>query len=59
MIDFGACHAYRDTFMEDYTEVVHAATVGDREKIIEKSISLGFLSGKESDIMIDAHIKTI
>lgn len=45
LIDFGACHAYRTSFMNDYTELVHAATIDDKQTVIDKSIALGFLSG--------------
>lgn len=42
--------------MDDYIEVVYASTVDDKQTIIDKSISLGFLSGKENEIMKDAHV---
>lgn len=45
--------------MYDYTEVVYAAIVKNKQEIINKSISLGFLNGKESDLMLNAHCQTI
>lgn len=34
-----------------------ACANGDRDVVIEMSIRLGFLTGKESEIMLDAHVQ--
>lgn len=36
---------------------VIACANGDRDAVIEMSTRLGFLTGKESEIMLDAHVQ--
>jgi len=36
--------------------MVHACSVRDRQKVIDSSIKLGFLTGDESREMMDAHV---
>nr|CCC94070.1 unnamed protein product [Trypanosoma congolense IL3000] len=59
LIDFGAARDYSEEFVKDYLEVVAAAARGDRLTIIEKSISLGFLTGNEMKEMLDAHTESV
>ncbi|KAJ7537100.1 hypothetical protein O6H91_12G097200 [Diphasiastrum complanatum] len=55
LIDFGAARDYPKHFVDNYLEMVLACANKDREKIIEMSCKLGFLTGKESNVMLDAH----
>ncbi|KRX03961.1 Protein kinase-like domain [Pseudocohnilembus persalinus] len=59
LLDFGACHTYSEEFMDGYIELVHGAIQNDIQTIVDKSIQLGFLNGKEAKEMVDAQIKTI
>lgn len=56
MIDFGAAREYSQEFVDGYMELVWAAANQDREKIIEVSRQLGFLTGDESASFLDAHV---
>lgn len=55
LIDFGAARGYPKHFVDDYLEMVLACANRDRAQVIEMSIRLGFLTGKESKVMLDAH----
>ncbi|ESS68312.1 ABC1 protein [Trypanosoma cruzi Dm28c] len=59
LIDFGAAREYSKEFVKDYMDVVAAAARQDRDKIIEKSIKLGFLTGNEMKPMLDAHAASV
>lgn len=57
LIDFGAARDFPKSFVEDYLRMVVACANGDRDAVIEMSIRLGFLTGMESEIMLDAHVQ--
>ncbi|EEF47143.1 protein ABC transporter 1, mitochondrial [Ricinus communis] len=57
LIDFGAARAYPKSFVDDYLRMVVACANGERDAVIEMSRRLGFLTGMESEIMLDAHIQ--
>lgn len=57
LIDFGAARAYPKSFVDDYLRMVVACANGDRESAIEMSRRLGFLTGMENVIMLDAHVQ--
>lgn len=57
LIDFGAARDYPKHFVDAYLRMVLACANSDREAVIEMSKRLGFLTGEESDIMIDAHVQ--
>lgn len=57
LIDFGAARAYPKSFVDDYLRMVVACANSDRESVIEMSQSLGFLTGLENEIMLDAHVQ--
>lgn len=59
LLDFGAAREYSDAFISDYLDVVAAAGRGDRETIVQKSIDLGFLTGREVAEMVDAHVASV
>lgn len=55
MLDFGAGREFSDEFLSHYIEVIHGAYTSDKEKIIDASLRLGFLTGEENREMINAH----
>ena len=56
LLDFGACREFDKGFVDQYLRLVWAAANNDRKTIEEVSIALGFLTGYESRIMLDAHV---
>eukprot|EP00741_Cyanophora_paradoxa_P004047 tig00000760_g3931.t1 len=58
LIDFGACREYPPEFVDDYIEIVHAAAERDRQRLVDASIRLHFLTGDESKAMLDAHVES-
>nr|XP_023924521.1 protein ABC transporter 1, mitochondrial [Quercus suber]POE95670.1 protein abc transporter 1, mitochondrial [Quercus suber] len=57
LIDFGAARDYPKSFVDDYLGMVIACANSDADAVIEMSKRLGFLTGMESDIMLDAHVQ--
>ncbi|KAG7223058.1 hypothetical protein INR49_015817 [Caranx melampygus] len=59
LLDFGACRSYAESFTDDYIQVVHAASVGDRATVLSKSKDLKFLTGFEAKAFEDAHVEAV
>ncbi|KAM4628314.1 atypical kinase COQ8B, mitochondrial isoform 2-T2 [Polymixia lowei] len=59
LLDFGACRGYPESFTDDYIQVVHAASVGDRATVLSKSKDLKFLTGFETKAFQDAHVEAV
>ncbi|KAL1338571.1 hypothetical protein AAHE18_10G220900 [Arachis hypogaea] len=57
LIDFGAARDYPKRFVDDYLQMVLACANTDRDGVIEMSQRLGFITGMESDVMLDAHVQ--
>ena len=57
MIDFGAAKAYPKPFVDEYLRMVVACAERDREGVIDASIKLGFLTGEEAAVLVDAHVE--
>ncbi|XP_038976749.1 LOW QUALITY PROTEIN: protein ABC transporter 1, mitochondrial-like [Phoenix dactylifera] len=57
LIDFGAAHEYPQHFVDDYLRMVMACANNDRDAVIEMSRRLGFLTGEESEVMLEAHVQ--
>lgn len=55
LIDFGASKDYPKPFVDDYLRMVRACADKDRDEVIHRSLRLGFLTGEESQVMLDAH----
>ena len=55
LLDFGAGRDFTDEFLDSYIEIIHGAYSSNREKIIERSQMLGFLTGEENREMVNAH----
>lgn len=59
LLDFGASREYSENFVNDYIEVVYAASIGDKATVLEKSRSLKFLTGYEAKVLEDAHVDAV
>ncbi|XP_066981627.1 uro-adherence factor A [Macrobrachium rosenbergii] len=59
LLDFGACRSYDKSFVDKYIHIIHGAASKDRGKILQYSQELGFLTGHEAKVMVDAHIDAI
>ncbi|XP_045784462.1 atypical kinase COQ8B, mitochondrial isoform X2 [Maniola jurtina] len=59
LLDFGATRQYSKEFMDQYIEIIKAASEGDRETILKKSLEMKFLTGYESKIMEETHVDTV
>ncbi|EXJ79610.1 aarF domain-containing kinase [Capronia epimyces CBS 606.96] len=59
LLDFGASREYPATFIELYAKVLDAASRGDRNACSDLSIQLGYLTGYESKLMLNAHIDSV
>lgn len=57
LIDFGAARDFPKCFVDDYLRMVLACANSDREEVIVMSKRLGFLTGMESEIMLEAHVQ--
>ena len=57
-IDFGAAREYSKSFVDGYLRIVWASANQDEETLMEQSYRMGFLTGKESSIMMEAHKKS-
>ncbi|KAH8652354.1 ABC1 family-domain-containing protein [Xylariales sp. PMI_506] len=59
LLDFGASREYPVEFVSQYVNLLAAAARSDRQAVKELSESLGYLTGHESKIMLDAHIASV
>uniref|UniRef100_A0A2A4JQT9 ABC1 atypical kinase-like domain-containing protein n=1 Tax=Heliothis virescens TaxID=7102 RepID=A0A2A4JQT9_HELVI len=59
LLDFGATREYSKEFMDQYIEIIHAASLGDRNAILQMSKEMKFLTGYESKIMEETHVDTV
>ncbi|KAJ5972806.1 uncharacterized protein N7479_002724 [Penicillium vulpinum] len=59
LLDFGASRAYPEEFITTYVRTLIAASRNDRKTCHELSIELGYLTGMESQAMVDAHVSSI
>lgn len=59
LLDFGASREYPEEFVSQYVQLLAAASRTDKEEVKRLSEKLGYLTGHESRIMVDAHIKSV
>ncbi|XP_047057329.1 protein ABC transporter 1, mitochondrial [Lolium rigidum] len=57
LIDFGAAREFPKKFVDDYLRMVVACANRDRDGVLEMSRRLGFLTGEEPEVMLDAHVE--
>jgi aarF domain-containing kinase len=55
LIDFGATREYDKSFVDGYLRIVWANANRDEETLMDLSHKMGFLTGEENDIMLEAH----
>ena len=55
LIDFGAAREYDEEFVKGYLNIVIANANRDEKALINESIRMGFLTGEENDVMMEAH----
>ncbi|CCD26725.1 protein kinase COQ8 NDAI_0I01560 [Naumovozyma dairenensis CBS 421] len=59
LLDFGASRAFPDEFINKYRKLLTFATENNRPGVAEMSKQLGYLTGLESQAMIDAHVDSV
>ena len=59
LLDFGASRDFPDKFVKPYVALLIAASKGNRSRCLDLSIELGYLTGRESDAMLEAHVDSI
>ncbi|KAJ7430138.1 ABC1-domain-containing protein [Mycena galericulata] len=59
LVDFGSTRAYEKAFIDDWLRLLQAAALDDRDKCIEWSLKLGYLTGGENQVMLDAHVDSL
>uniref|UniRef100_A0A8C3VUJ3 NUMB like endocytic adaptor protein n=1 Tax=Catagonus wagneri TaxID=51154 RepID=A0A8C3VUJ3_9CETA len=59
LLDFGASREFGIEFTDHYIEVVMAAANGDRDRVLQKSRDLRFLTGFETKAFSDAHVEAV
>ncbi|KAL9954092.1 hypothetical protein ACROYT_G041586 [Oculina patagonica] len=59
LLDFGASRSYDKKFVDKYIKIIRGSAIGDRDMVIDNSIALGFLTGYESKVMINAHADAV
>lgn len=57
-IDFGACREFSPEFVGNYHSLIQASVNQDEAKLLTISHKMGFLSGKENPILLQAHVKS-
>ncbi|GAB4838350.1 mitochondrial chaperone [Ancistrocladus abbreviatus] len=57
LIDFRAARDYPKAFVDDYLRLILACPNHDRNAVTEMSRGLGFLTGEELQVMLDAHVE--
>ncbi|RKU41932.1 hypothetical protein DL546_002894 [Coniochaeta pulveracea] len=59
LLDFGASREYPDEFINLYVRLLEAASRTDRAAVKTLSEQLGYLTGHESKVMLDAHTSSV
>lgn len=59
LLDFGASREYPDNFITQYVSLLESASRADRETVKSLSEELGYLTGHESKLMLNAHIDSV
>jgi aarF domain-containing kinase len=59
LLDFGASRDFPDKFIKLYINTLLAASRSDRATVRDLSIQLGYLTGHESQTMLNAHINSV
>jgi len=52
LLDFGASREYSRKFTNVYIQIIKAAAEDDRQRVLDCSRTLGFLTGYESKVFV-------
>ena len=55
LIDFGAAREFSKEFVDGYLQIVRSSADKDTDLLMDVSHQMGFLTGEENDIMLEAH----
>lgn len=59
LLDFGSSRKFPEEFINNYKNLVISASNADRESCIYWSKQIGFLTGQESQTMINSHLQAL
>jgi len=59
LLDFGSTREFTQSFVDEYMKIIYAASINDRETVLDSSINIGFLSGYEAKVMNEAHVDSV
>ncbi|KAF8130305.1 ABC1-domain-containing protein [Boletus edulis] len=59
LVDFGATREYSKEFMDNWLQLLQAAAREDRKACTDWSHRLGYLTGEENEIMLNAHVDSM
>ncbi|PCH42965.1 ABC1-domain-containing protein [Wolfiporia cocos MD-104 SS10] len=59
LVDFGATREYSKEFMDNWLHLLQAAASDDRDACIHWSLKLGYLTGEENEVMLNAHVRSM
>ncbi|KAJ3559027.1 hypothetical protein NM688_g589 [Phlebia brevispora] len=59
LVDFGATREYSKEFIDNWLHLLQAASLDDRQACIDWSREVGYLTGQEDEVMLDAHVKSM
>ncbi|KAL1752203.1 ABC1-domain-containing protein [Schizophyllum commune] len=59
LVDFGATREYSKEFMDSWLRLLQAAASGDRDACVRWSTQVGYLTGAEDEVMVDAHVRSM
>lgn len=59
LLDFGASRPYTADFIRKYRKLLSFSTQNNREGVRKMSEELGYLTGLESQSMVDAHVNSV
>nr|XP_023695085.1 atypical kinase COQ8A, mitochondrial-like isoform X1 [Paramormyrops kingsleyae] len=59
LLDFGATRGFDRSFTDVYIEIIKAAAERNRDRVLQKSIEMKFLTGYETKAMENAHVDAV
>lgn len=58
LIDYGAAREYSKEFVSTYLDVIYGSATKNHDMVYDASRKLGFLTGEENKMMVNAHIES-
>jgi len=59
LVDFGATRVYSKDFINNWFQLLQAAVSNDRDACVAWSLKLGYLTGEENEVMLNAHVNSL